>query len=50
MARSARDPEHKALPSLLPSLPGLLLESSFAATAARPAYVEDAARYSTIER
>jgi hypothetical protein len=32
---------------LLPSLLGLLLERSFAATAARPAYVEAAANCST---
>ena len=30
------DSEHKALPSLLPSLLGLLFERSFAATAVRP--------------
>jgi hypothetical protein len=47
MARSVQDPEHKALPSLLPSLLGLLFERSFAATAARPAYVEAAANCST---
>jgi len=47
MARSVQDPAHKALPSLLPSLLGLLFSRSFAATAARPAYVEDAANCST---
>jgi hypothetical protein len=46
-ARSMPDSEHKALPSLLPSLLGLLFERSFAATAVRPPYVEDAASYST---
>jgi hypothetical protein len=50
MARSVQDLEHKALPSLLPSLLGLLFERSFAATAARPAYVEDAANCSTTGR
>ena len=47
MAGSVQDPAHKALPSLLPSLLGLLFERSFAATVARPAYVEAAANCST---
>jgi hypothetical protein len=41
---------HKALSSLLPSLLGLLFERSFAATAARPPYVEDATGYSIFGR
>jgi hypothetical protein len=50
MARSVQDPAHKRSTSLLPSLFGLLFKRSFTATAARPAYVEDAANYSIFGR
>jgi hypothetical protein len=41
-----RTPRTKCSTSLLSSLFGLLFKRSFTATAARPAYVEDATSYS----